>query len=76
MREEPQIYVSTKQAAALLGVSARAVLDWATAGKFAGAFRTPGGDRRGGDWRIPVSSIEAFKAGGATSAEATERGDV
>ena len=63
MEEELQVYVSTERAAALLGVSARAVLDWAKAGKFAGAFRTPGGDRRGGDWRIPLASIEAFKAG-------------
>ncbi len=63
MEEEPQVYVSTEQAATLLGASARAVLDWAKAGKFEGAFRTPGGDRRGGDWRIPLASIEAFKAG-------------
>jgi len=63
MKGEPQVYVSTAQAAALLGASARAVLDWAKAGKFDGAFRTPGGDRRGGDWRIPLTSIEAFKVG-------------
>jgi excisionase family DNA binding protein len=73
--EEPEVYISTQQAAAMLGVTARAVLDWATAGKFAGAFRTPGGDRRGGDWRIPRSSIEAFMAGGTPPAEPTERGD-
>jgi|GEM_PF-2195426 len=63
MKEEPQTYASTQQAAALLGASARAVLDWVKAGKFEGAFRTPGGSRREGDWRIPLASIEAFKAG-------------
>jgi hypothetical protein len=63
--KEPQAYVSTEQAATMLGASARAVLDWVRAGKFPGAFRTPGGERRGGDWRIPLASIEAFKAGAA-----------
>ncbi len=56
-------YVSTEKAAAMLGVTSAAVLTWATAGRLPGAFRTPGGERRGGDWRIPVSTIEAFKSG-------------
>jgi hypothetical protein len=63
MRGEPPVYVSTEQAATLLGASARAVLAWAKAGTFCGAFRTPGGNRRGGDWRIPLPAIEAVKAG-------------
>jgi len=73
MKGEPQVYVSTEQAATLLGASARAVLDWAKAGKFHGAFRTPGGDRRGGDWRIPLTSIEAFKAGEQSSRESDQK---
>lgn len=63
-------YVSTERAATMLGVSRKAVFTWARSGKFPGAFRTPGGERRGGDWRIPVASIEAFKTGSST-----ERGD-
>lgn len=56
-------FVTTARAAAMLGVSRKSVFMWAKAGKFPGAFRTPGGERRGGDWRIPLASIEAFKAG-------------
>jgi excisionase family DNA binding protein len=62
-------YVSTKEAAALLGVSPRAVLKWASARRFPGAYRTPGGERRGGDWRIPMPAIEALKRGEAESPE-------
>lgn len=62
---DDQGYLSTAQAAAALGVTPGAVLNWVRAGKFPGAFRTPGGERRGGDWRIPMAAIEAFKAGEA-----------
>ncbi len=56
-------YLTTKQAAALLGVSGRSVLTWARADRFPGAFRTGGGTVRKGDWRLPRKSVEAFKAG-------------
>jgi hypothetical protein len=69
-----RVYLSTAQAAAELGVSSGAVLNWAKAGRFPGAFRTPGGSKREGDWRIPVAAIELFRAGGS-SAESAERGE-
>jgi hypothetical protein len=58
-------FLNTGQAGRLLGVTRHAVKNWCAAGKFPGAFRTPGGDRRGGEWRIPRVAVESLKAGNA-----------
>ena len=54
-------YLNTAAAARLLGVTSRSVLNYCRAGRFPGAFRTGGGESRGGDWRIPRESIHSFK---------------
>jgi len=45
------------EAAQLLGVTRRTVIDWAAAGRFPGAWRTAGSDKRGGNWRMPRASV-------------------
>lgn len=66
--------VSSEEAARLLGVTSRSILNWARAGRFPGAFRTPGGRQRGGDWRIPRAAVEAFKQAGAGAPDTTREG--
>ncbi len=51
-------FLTTTEAAARLDVSAEAVRQWLEAGRLTG-YRTPGGDRRGGQWRIDPASVDA-----------------
>lgn len=54
----PRKALTTGQAAEMLGVSSpNTVKNWLEAGRFPGAYQTPGGH-----WRFPVEEVEAVRA--------------
>ena len=52
-------YLSTGEAAALLGVTERTVRNWAQAGRLA-SKRTMGGDKRPGSWKVSLESVRSL----------------
>ena len=54
-------YMSTKDAAARLGVKDRTVRRWAEAGKL-DTVRTAGGEKRPGSWRVSRAAVSALLA--------------
>ena len=56
-------YLHTGEVAERLGVSRRAVERWLEAGRIAG-HRTPGGDKRGGHWRVHPRVVDELLARG------------
>lgn len=55
-------YLTPGETARRIGVSRRTVINWAAAGRFPGAWRTPGSDKRAGNWRLPESSVATVQA--------------
>lgn len=50
--------LTTREAAALLGLDSRTIERYCRAGRLPGAFKTSG---ETGDWRVPAAALEAFR---------------
>lgn len=67
-------YLTTREAAEALGLSRATLRNWAAEGRVRPAFRTRGGDRRGGDYRWDLADLKRQLAEEDTLREEPEGG--